>query len=60
MTQIATKVLTVHVPSLLARKVDLMVAKQERSRSWIMKQALSAWINQEEARERLTREGLAE
>jgi predicted transcriptional regulator len=32
----------------------------ERSRGWIMKQALSAWIAQEEERDRLTREALAD
>lgn len=30
----------------------------ERSRAWIMKQALSAWIEQQENRERLTQEAM--
>ena len=55
-----TKVLTAHVPLRLAEKVDQMAARLERSRGWIMKQALSAWIDQEEERSRLTREGLAD
>lgn len=56
----ATKVLTAHVPLPLADKVDQMASRLERSRGWIMKQALSAWIAQEEERDRLTQEALAE
>lgn len=58
MTQAATKVLTAHVPLPLADKVDQMATRLERSRGWIMKQALSAWIAQEEERDRLTQEAL--
>jgi predicted transcriptional regulator len=56
----ATKVITAHIPVLLAEKVDELAVRIERSRGWIMKQALSAWIDQEEERSRLTREGLAD
>lgn len=55
-----TKVLTAHVPLPLAEKVDQMAARLERSRGWIVKQALAAWIDQEEERSRLTREALAD
>ena len=55
-----TRVLTAHVPIPLAEKVDQIAARLERSRGWIMKQALSAWIEQEEDRSRLTREALAD
>ncbi len=55
-----TKVLTAHVPLPLAEKVDLLAARLERSRGWIVKQALTAWIDQEEERSRLTREALAD
>lgn len=58
MAQAATKVLTAHVPLPLAEKIDLVAARLERSRGWIVKQALSAWIDQEEERSRLTREAL--
>ena len=52
MTQaVSTKVLTAHVPLPLAEKVDQMAERLERSRGWIMKQALSAWLDQEEERE---------
>ena len=60
MAHIETKVLTAHVPLPLAEKVDLLAARLERSRGWIMKQALSAWIDQEEERSRLTREALVD
>lgn len=60
MTRAATKVLTAHVPLPLAEKVDQMAARLERSRGWIMKQALSAWIAQEEERDRLTQEAIAD
>ncbi|EKG6621435.1 ribbon-helix-helix protein, CopG family, partial [Salmonella enterica] len=53
----ATKVITAHVPLLMADKVDQMAARLERSRGWVIKQALSAWLAQEE-RNRLTLEAL--
>ncbi|MBA0215997.1 ribbon-helix-helix protein, CopG family [Pectobacterium brasiliense] len=60
MTQATTKVLTAHVPLPMAEKIDQMAVRLERSRGWIMKQALSAWIAQEEERDRLTQEALAD
>ena len=60
MAQAKTKVLTAHVPLQIAEKVDHMAARLERSRGWIVKQALTAWIDQEEERSRLTREALAD
>lgn len=55
-----TRVLTAHVPTMLADKVDALAARIERSRGWVMKQALSAWIDQEEERHKLTLEALAD
>ena len=60
MAQIDTKVLTAHVPLALAEKVDLLAARLERSRGWVLKQALAAWVDQEEERSRLTREAMAD
>lgn len=60
MAQTDTKVLTAHVPLALAEKIDQLAAHLERSRGWIIKQALSAWISQEEERSCLTREALAD
>ena len=56
----ATKVLTAHVPMELADKVDQMAARMERSRGWIVKQALADWVDLEEERSRLTREAMAD
>lgn len=53
-----TKVLTAHVPLGLAEKVEAMAARLERSRGWVMKQALAAWVDQEEERHRMTLEAL--
>ncbi|WEX74637.1 ribbon-helix-helix domain-containing protein [Sinorhizobium numidicum] len=55
-----TKVVTAHVPLPLAEKVDQIAARLERSRGWIVKQALAAWIDQEEERRRMTLEALAD
>ena len=60
MEHIQTKALTAQVPLSLAEKVDQMAARLERSRGWIIKQALSAWIDQEEERSRLTHEALSD
>jgi len=60
MAQTDTKVVTAHLPRPLAEKIDEMAARLDRSRGWIMKQALTAWLEQEDERDRLTREGLAD
>lgn len=60
MNTMATKVLTAHIPLPLAEKVDQLATRLERSRGWIVKQALSAWVGQEEERRRLTLEALAD
>ncbi len=60
MSKTETRVLTAHVPIPLAEKVDQLADRLERSRGWIMKQALSSWIAQEEERDRLTHEALAD
>jgi len=55
-----TRVVTAHLPAGLAEKLDALAERSERSRGWIMKQALAAWIDQEEERHRLTLEALAD
>src|SRR3569832_2431160 len=55
-----TRVLTALVSVLLVVFVDLLADRFDRLRGWIMKQALSAWIAQEEERDRLTQEALAD
>lgn len=56
----ATKVVTAHLPRDLADRVDAYAARMERSRGWIVKQALANWISWEEEKDRLTREALGE
>lgn len=55
-----TKVLTAHVPLPMAEKIDQLATRLERSRGWIVKQALAAWIDQEEERRQLTLAALAD
>ena len=55
-----TRVLTAHVPTHLPEKVDAMAARLERSRGWVVKQALAAWVDLEEERHRMTLEALAD
>jgi predicted transcriptional regulator len=53
-------VLTAQVPVALAEKVDELAIKMERSRDWIVKQALITWLNLEDERDRLTHEAIAD
>ncbi|CRM38520.1 Ribbon-helix-helix protein, copG family [Pseudomonas sp. 24 E 13] len=55
-----TKVMTAHIPTALAQKVDQMAARMDRSRGWVVKQALVDWVDQEEERSRLTLEAMAD
>jgi predicted transcriptional regulator len=55
-----TKVLTAHIPLPLAEKIDQLATRLERSRTWIIKQALSAWIDREEESQRLTIEAMSD
>lgn len=55
-----TRVMTAHVPLPLAAKVDELASRLDRSRGWVVKQALAAWIDREEQRNALTREALAD
>ena len=53
-----TRVLTAHVPVELAEEIDKHAKSLERSRGWIVKQALADWLWWEEEKDRLTREAL--
>lgn len=44
-----TRVLTTHVPNLLAQRVDGFAARMGRSRSWIIIQALTEWVARQDA-----------
>ena len=55
-----TRVVTAHIPIDLAEKVDALAERLERPRGWIVKKALAAWIEEDELRDRLTREAMDE
>lgn len=55
-----TRSITTHVPTPLYDKVDALADRLERSRAWIVKQALSEFVAVEELRYRMTLEGLAD
>jgi predicted transcriptional regulator len=58
MARSATKVVTAHLPEELAAKLDGFAEKNERSRGWVMKEALQSYIEWEEEKDRLTVEAL--
>ncbi|WP_227107301.1 CopG family ribbon-helix-helix protein [Chromobacterium rhizoryzae] len=60
MSDCRVRVISVHVTIQMADRIDQMASRLERSPEWIMKQALSAWIEGEEKRERLTQEALTD
>jgi predicted transcriptional regulator len=55
-----SRVLTAHVPAELAEQVDKYAKSMDRSRGWIVKQALADWIAWEEEKLRMTHEALDE
>ncbi|CNE30133.1 CopG family ribbon-helix-helix protein [Yersinia intermedia] len=60
MGQSPTRVITAHVPVEMAEKIDELAANYDRSRGWIVKQALAAIIEQEENRHQMILQGLAD
>ena len=54
----STRVLTAHIPEELAEKVDRYAESMERSRAWIVKRALTDWVDWEEEKTRLTLEAI--
>ena len=56
----ADRVITAHVPGPLAKKVDELANSLDRSRGWIVKEALTSWIAQEEERRQWTLDALAD
>jgi predicted transcriptional regulator len=55
----ASQPVTAHLPVELVQKLDQYAERLERSRGWIVKEAVGAWINREAERDRLTRQALA-
>lgn len=57
---IETRVVTAHLPLALADKVEELAAGLERSKGWVVKEALSEWVAQEEQRRRWTLDAMAD
>ena len=51
---------TGEIPVSLIEKMDAISARLDRSRNWILQQAISAWVNQEEEYHRMTLQALEE
>lgn len=60
MTATRTRTVTAHLPEELATQVDDLAARLERSKNWIIRQALADWLAQEKERNRMTRQALAD
>ncbi len=60
MAQSDMRVLTADIPAALADKLQTMAADREQSLDTIVRQALAAWIDEEELRYRLTLKAIAQ
>ena len=56
----ADRVVTAHIPRELAEEVDDLASSLDRPRGWIVKEALSLYVELERKRHELTLEALAE
>jgi predicted transcriptional regulator len=54
------RVVTAHIPIDLAEQVDLLAARLDRPKGWIVRQALTSWVELEVKRHQLTLEGLSD
>jgi predicted transcriptional regulator len=54
------KVVTARLPLALVEHVDDHAALLRRSRAWVVRQALAAWVDWEEEKWRRTLEGMAD
>ncbi len=53
-------VVTANIPIDLAEQVDLLAARLDRPKGWIVRQALTFWVELEAKRYQLTLDGLAD
>ncbi len=56
----STRVVTAHLPSDLAKKLDGLAHRLDRPKGWIVKEAITAFVALEERRYALTLEALAD
>lgn len=55
-----TRVVTAHLPTELARKLDDLAERLDRPKGWVVKEAVASFVALEEKRHRLTLEALAD
>jgi predicted transcriptional regulator len=56
----STRVVTAHISKDLAKRLDGAADRLDRPKGWVVKEALTAYLDLEEERHRLTLEALAE
>lgn len=54
------RVVTAKLPEELASRMDEIAGRIDRSKSWIVREAVSEWLAEEQRRYELTLEGLAD
>ncbi|MBM3367002.1 MAG: ribbon-helix-helix protein, CopG family [Betaproteobacteria bacterium] len=55
-----TRVVTSHLPSDLAEKLDGLAQRLDRPKGWVVKQAIASYVALEDERHRMTLEALAD
>lgn len=55
-----TRVVTAHLPTDLAEKLDDLAERLDRPKGWVVKEAVASFVALEEKRHRLTLEALAD
>ena len=55
-----SRVITANLPIESAKKLDTVARRIDRTRSWIIRQAVAEWLAEEDRRHHLTLEALAE
>lgn len=54
-----TQAVTAHLPANFVEQLDEQAHRLERSRGWIVKEAVRDWLDRAQRRDELTREALA-
>jgi predicted transcriptional regulator len=60
MTKPEGRVVTAHLPIDMVERMEVIGERLERTKSWIVKEALTEWLADEERRHQLTLESLRE
>jgi len=55
-----TRVVTTHLPTDLAERLDDLAARLDRPKGWVVKEAIASYLALEDKRHRLTLEALAD